>query len=80
MIGMAHLLTNGRVHSHLSLVGVLPDRRRQGVARELVTRAFRAGGGKWLDLNSEPGSEDFYRSFPNQEFAGFRIYPGGGPE
>ena len=76
VIGLAQLLTNGRVHAHLSLVGVLPGRRRQGVARELVTRAFRAGGGKWLDLCAEPGSEPFYRSFLHQESPGFRIYPG----
>ncbi len=76
VIGLAHLLTNGLVHAHLSLVGVLPGRRRQGVGRELVTRAFRSGGGKWLDLCSEPGSEHFYRSFLHQESSGFRIYPG----
>lgn len=75
VVGLAHLLTNGLVHAHLSLVGVLPAHRRRGIARVLVREAFRAGGGKWLDLVSEPGSEDFYRSFPNQERIGFRIYP-----
>jgi ribosomal protein S18 acetylase RimI-like enzyme len=77
VIGLAHLLTNGVVHSHLSLVGVLPAHRRRGVARQLVTRAFRSGGGKWLDLCSEPGEEEFYRSFRHQEFSGFRVYPDG---
>jgi ribosomal protein S18 acetylase RimI-like enzyme len=63
VVGLAHLLTNGVVHSHLSLVGVLPDYRRRGIARRLVEAAFEAGGGKWLDLCAEAGSEDFYRSF-----------------
>jgi ribosomal protein S18 acetylase RimI-like enzyme len=75
VIGLAHLLNNGIVHAHLSLVGVLPSYRREGVARKLVSEAFRAGGGKWLDLCAEPGSEQFHRSFPHQERSGFRIYP-----
>ena len=77
IVGLAHLLTDGHVQSHLSLVGVLAKYRRQGIARVLVREAFRAGGGKWLDLVSEPGSEGFYRSFVNQERFGFRIYPDG---
>ena len=76
VVGLAHLLTDGFIQAHLSLVGVLPAYRRQGVARVLVREAFRAGGGKWLDLVSEPGSEQFYRSFVNQERIGFRLYPG----
>jgi ribosomal protein S18 acetylase RimI-like enzyme len=76
VVGLAHLLSNGVVHAHLSLVGVLPDHRRSGVARQLVTRAFRSGGGKWLDLCAEAGSEQFYRSFLHRESSGFRIYPG----
>ncbi|MEN8162242.1 MAG: GNAT family N-acetyltransferase [Myxococcota bacterium] len=75
VIGLAHLLTNGVVHSHLSLVGVLPDYRRRGIARRLVAAAFEAGGGKWLDLCAEAGSEDFYRSFHHQTLQGFRIHP-----
>ena len=75
VVGLAHLLTNGVVHSHLSLVGVLPEYRRRGIARMLVAEAFQESGGKWLDLCSEPGSESFYRSFRYESFAGFRIYP-----
>ena len=75
VVGLAHLLTNGVVHSHLSLVGVLPGYRRGGVARRLIAEAFRQSGAKWLDLWSDPGAEDFYRSFPHQERVGFRIYP-----
>ena len=75
IIGLVHILTNGLVHAHLSLVGVLPSHRRQGVARRLVTEAFRSAGGKWLDLCSEPGSEQFYRAFTHEERSGFRIYP-----
>jgi ribosomal protein S18 acetylase RimI-like enzyme len=76
VVGLVHLLSNGVVHSHLSLVGVRPDHRRNGVARHLITTAFRLGGGKWLDLCPEAGSEPFYRSFPHKEGPGFRIYPG----
>ena len=76
VIGLAHLLTDGLVQAHLSLVGVLPGHRRLGVARELVTRAFQSGGGKWLDVCAEIGSEEFYRSFRHQERSGFRVYPG----
>lgn len=76
VIGISHILTNGVVHAHLSLVGVLPEYRRGGVAKRLVAEAFAQSGAKWLDLSAEPGSEGFYRSFQNQEYAGFRIYPG----
>src|SRR5262245_29971684 len=63
VVGLVHLLSNGVVHSHLSLIGVLPAYRRRGIARHLVREAFRRGGGKWLDLYAEAGSEEFYRSF-----------------
>lgn len=75
VVGLAHLLTDRHVQAHLSLVGVLPAYRRRGVARVLVREAFRAAGSKWLDLVSEPGSEEFYRSFVNQQRIGFRLYP-----
>ena len=75
VVGLAYLLTDGVVQAHLSLVGVVPDYRRKGVARRLVTRAFEQSGAKWLDLCSETGAEDFYRSFLHHEFPGFRIYP-----
>lgn len=75
VVGLAHLLTNGVVHSHLSLVGVLPRYRRGGIARSLIAEAFQRAGAKWLDLWSDPEAEDFYRSFRHQERVGFRIYP-----
>ena len=75
VIGLAHILTNGVVHAHLSLVGVLPDYRRKGVAKRLIAEAFAQSRAKWLDLWAEPESEGFYRSFQHQEYAGFRIYP-----
>lgn len=75
VVGLAHLLTNGVVHAHLSLVGVLPEYRRRGIAQRLIAEAFARCGAKWLDLSSEPGSEEFYRSFRHRESVGFRIYP-----
>jgi ribosomal protein S18 acetylase RimI-like enzyme len=75
VIGLSHLLTNGVVHAHLSLVGVLPEHRRRGIARRLIAEAFAQSGAKWLDLCSEPGSEGFYRSFRHESAAGFRLYP-----
>ncbi len=76
VVGLAHLLTNGVVHAHLSLVGVLPAHRRRGIARRLLSAAFEESGAKWLDLCAEAGSEAFYRSFRHQVFQGFRIHPG----
>ena len=75
VVGLVHLLSNGVVHAHLSLIGVRPSHRLSGIARHLVTIAFRRGGGKWLDLCAESGSEPFYRSFEHRESAGFRIHP-----
>ena len=79
VVGLAHLLTDGLIQAHLSLVGVLPDYRRKGLARRLIRETFRASGAKWLDLAAEPGSEAFYRSFVHRESVGFRIYPGAPP-
>jgi ribosomal protein S18 acetylase RimI-like enzyme len=76
VVGLAHLLTDGLIQAHLSLIGVLPDYRRKGLARRLIGEAFGASGAKWLDLAAEPGSEGFYRSFVHTEWIGFRIYPG----
>ena len=75
VVGLSHLLTNGVVHAHLSLVGVLPTHRRQGLGRELIQAAFRDSGAKWLDLWSDSDAIEFYRSFLHQERPGFRIYP-----
>lgn len=75
IVGLAQIMGDGVVQAHLSLVGVLPSYRRRGVARRLVSEAFRSAGGKWLDLQAEPGSEPFYRSFVHQESVGFRVYP-----
>lgn len=74
-VGLAHLLTDGAVQAHLSLVGVLPACRRRGIARELLLRAFRDAGAKWLDLSADPGSEPFYRSFVHEERRAFRLHP-----
>jgi ribosomal protein S18 acetylase RimI-like enzyme len=68
-------VSDGLIQAHLSLVGVLPEHRRSGIARRLVAEAFERAGGKWVDLGAEPGSEAFYRSFVHQERTGFRIYP-----
>jgi predicted N-acetyltransferase YhbS len=76
IVGLAHVLSDGLIQAHLSLVGVRQERRRNGIARELVREAFSRAGGKWLDLVADPGSEPFYRSFTHNERAGFRIYPG----
>lgn len=75
VIGLAHLVSNGVVHAHLSLIGVAPEFRRSGIARHLVATAFRLAGGKWLDLCAEPGSEEFYRAFQHRASSGFRICP-----
>lgn len=52
----------------------LEPRRRQGIARRLVTAAFEASGAQRLDLLTDD-AHDFYRSFDSKEKSGFRIYP-----
>lgn len=75
VVGLAHILSDGVVQSHLALLGVAEGHRRRGIARELLRRAFRESGGQWLDLVSDPGAEDFYRSLFHDERVGFRVYP-----
>lgn len=76
IIGLVHLMTDGLVQAHLSLVGVHPQFRRQGIGEQLIREAFQVCGAKWLDLAAEDGSEDFYRTFVHKERIGFRLYPG----
>jgi GNAT superfamily N-acetyltransferase len=76
VVGLAHILGDGAIQAHLSLIGVLESQRRRGVGRALLERAFPAAGGQWLDLVSDPGAEPFYRSLPHEERVGFRVYPG----
>ncbi len=78
VVALAHVLSDGVVQAHLSLVGVLPSHRRAGIARALIVEAFRRAGGKWLDLVSDAGAEPFYRSFVHSERPGFRLYPAEG--
>jgi ribosomal protein S18 acetylase RimI-like enzyme len=75
VVGLAHLLTDGVIQAHLSLIGVHPELRRQGIVQQLVRLAFAASGAQWLDLVAEEGSERFYRSFAHSERVGFRVYP-----
>jgi hypothetical protein len=75
VVGVVHLLSNGVVSRALvadrCITGLPPKGDRASAHHD----GLSLGGGKWLDLCAEPGSEAFYRSFRHQESAGFRIYP-----
>lgn len=75
VVGFAHVMSDGEIQAHLSLLGVAESHRRRGVGRELLRRTFERAGGQWLDLVSEAGAEDFYRSLVHQERSGFRVFP-----
>ncbi|MCM3886547.1 GNAT family N-acetyltransferase [Frankia sp. R82] len=69
----AQALTDGVIHTHLSLLVTAHDHRRQGIGRHLVTEVLRRSGAARLDLGTD-SAEDFYASLPHQPFHGFRIY------
>src|SRR5262245_37596871 len=56
VVGLVHMLSNGAVHAHLSLIGVHPDYRRSGIARHLVTTGFPGACAKGLGVWAEHGS------------------------
>ncbi len=74
VIAFAYFQTDGAIQAHLSLLVVAPSRRRDGVARDLLTYAFERLGVKRVDLITST-AQDFYRSLPHKERSGFRIYP-----
>jgi ribosomal protein S18 acetylase RimI-like enzyme len=76
VVGFAQVMSDGEVQAYLALLAVAERRRREGIGRMLVQRAFVLAGGERLDLLSEPDAEGFYRSFAYREWRGFRIYPG----
>jgi hypothetical protein len=76
VIGFAFAIVDGgALDAYLSLLVVAEHRRREGVARLLIAEVFRRTGVERLDLLAEPGSEDFYDTFPHRRFAGYRLYP-----
>lgn len=74
VVGFAEVFSDGIVHGHLALVGVLPAFRRQGIAKSVVREAFAISGAQRLDLVTD-GADDFYASFAHQQMSGYRIYP-----
>ena len=74
VVGFVQMQSDGFIQAHLSLVLVARDRRRQGLGKSLIRRAFEAAGGERVDLITELAPE-FYRSLSHKEWLGFRIYP-----
>ena len=72
--GFAQMISDGEIQAHLSLIAVDAARRRQGIARELITVALREAGGLRVDLVTD-SAEEFYAAMPHFRMAGFRLYP-----
>ena len=76
VIGFAFAIVDaGALDAYLSMLVVAASHRRQGIARRLIDAVFRDTAVVRINLLAEPGSEQFYDSFPNRTFAGYRIYP-----
>jgi len=76
VIGFAFAIVDGgALDAYLSMLVVAKPRRREGIARLLIAEIFRNTKVERLDLLAEPGSEDFYDTFPHRRFAGYRLYP-----
>jgi GNAT superfamily N-acetyltransferase len=70
LVGFVNVAWDGGAHAFLLDTTVRPDRRRQGIGRELVQRAeevARKGGAEWLHVDFEPRLEQFYRACGFQE-------------
>lgn len=64
LIGFVNLAWDGGIHAFLLDTTVHPDVQRQGIGRELVTRAALVAherGIAWLHVDYEPHLESFYR-------------------
>jgi GNAT superfamily N-acetyltransferase len=75
VVGLARALTDGEWVACLTDMVVDAGYRRRGVGGALIAEIFVRTGAERMDLLAEPGSEEFYRSFPHQPWTGFRLYP-----
>jgi ribosomal protein S18 acetylase RimI-like enzyme len=75
VVGFAELFSDGEIQAYLALIAVEESRRGDHIGRKLVQEALRLAGGERIDLLSEGEALGFYRSFPNFEKPGFRLYP-----
>lgn len=63
LVGFVNLIGDGGAHAVLLDTVVAPDVQRQGIGRDLVTRAIteaRSLGCIWLHVDYEPQVADFY--------------------
>jgi predicted N-acetyltransferase YhbS len=75
VVGFARALTDGEWIACLTDMVVDARFRRRGIGRALIDEIFVKARTERMDLLAEPGSEEFYRSFPHRLWAGFRLYP-----
>jgi ribosomal protein S18 acetylase RimI-like enzyme len=75
VVGFAELFSDGELQAFLANVAVDERFRGRGTGRALVMEALRCAGGERIDLLSEDDAVGFYRSFPNFQKPGFRLYP-----
>lgn len=76
VVGFAQIQSDGvGRQTHLSLLAVDEEWRREGVARGLVEEGFRRLGAARMDLTSSDEALNFYRTFAHREQVGFRLYP-----
>ncbi len=74
VIGVAQLLTDGRVIAYLGLLIVERHARGHGVGRALIDELFSRSGLSRMDLLSEDASTGFYESLPHKVKPGYRLY------
>lgn len=74
VIGVAELLTDGRVMAYLGLLIVERQARGQGVGHALVEELFSRSGLNRMDLLAEDASTGFYESRPHKVKPGYRLY------
>lgn len=64
LVGFVNVATDGGIHAFLVDTSVLPEYRRQGIGRRMVTIAVdlsRQRGATWLHVDYEPHLAAFYR-------------------
>jgi ribosomal protein S18 acetylase RimI-like enzyme len=74
VLGVAELLTDGRVTAYLALLVVAERARRRGIARQLIDHLFDRSGLQRMDLLAEDESVPFYESLPHKTKPGYRLY------
>lgn len=75
VLGFAQVLTDGAIRAYLANMGVVAERRNQGIGRQLIKESFARLDAVYMDLLSADDATEFYERFEYRRLPGYRLFP-----